>query len=255
MPTITRKQLNEYISARDEVIKAVTAGLSDDLLQLNYDDIAAARKTVIRILNGRLTVGADTVARLSAEFYDLVREISTGERLGARAYVTRNPDATEGFVRAEIQKVTDDDGDPSRFIRGCNGRVTYELQKQAAETTYQNGYRDPHRVLYARVPSGIDTCKFCNMLASRGAVYLTAKSAGEGDHWHDNCQCTVVPMWDNVRDGWSRSRSISTTIEGYDPDALYDQFLKDIDDGSLKRSKLTEAAIAAHRRNKYKYVR
>lgn len=249
MPTITRQQIDEYLTARDEVIEALKYGLSYDLLAIDYSDIAAARNAVTTMLNQRLNVGASTVARLSAEFYDLCREISTGEKLGARAYVTRNPEATEGFVRAEIQKVIDD-GDPARFIRGCDGRVTYEMQKQAAETIYQNGFRDAHRTLFARVPAGGDTCAFCNMLASRGAVYLTAKSAGEGDHWHAHCRCSVVPMWDVSRDGFSRGRSISTTIEGYDPDALYDQFLKDIDDGKLKRSKLTEAAKAAHRRNK-----
>ena len=33
------------------------------------------------------------------------------------------------------------------------------------------------------------------MLISRGAVYKTAKSAGESDQYHDNCHCVAVPVF------------------------------------------------------------
>ncbi len=66
----------------------------------------------------------------------------------------------------------------------------------------------PQRPRYARVPSGAETCRFCIMLASRGAVYLSKDNAGAVSHYHANCDCKVVPDWGD-------------DIEGYDPDEYY----------------------------------
>lgn len=70
---------------------------------------------------------------------------------------------------------------------------------------------------WARVPTGNETCAFCLVMCSRGAVYRDAKSAGSRvdseealrlqraglftpeDHmtqWHTGCDCKVVPVWD-----------------------------------------------------------
>ncbi len=63
---------------------------------------------------------------------------------------------------------------------------------------------------WARVPRGAHTCAFCSMLASRGAVYSTARTAsGDGRKFHGECDCAVIL----VRD----SRDYP---DGYDPDAL-----------------------------------
>lgn len=43
------------------------------------------------------------------------------------------------------------------------------------------------------VSAGFETCMFCLMLTSRGAVYHTRKSAGEFKHFHRGCDCKVVP--------------------------------------------------------------
>lgn len=67
-------------------------------------------------------------------------------------------------------------------------------------------------VRYARVPMGGDTCEFCMMLASRGAVYASSAAAGEMEHYHANCHCKVVPAW-----GLSE-------IEGYNPNEYYDRW-------------------------------
>ncbi len=66
---------------------------------------------------------------------------------------------------------------------------------------------------WARVPSGSKTCAFCLMLASRGAVYHTSQSAGEGHAYHGDCHCVPALVRDD-RD----------FPEGYDPAALYDQY-------------------------------
>ncbi len=67
---------------------------------------------------------------------------------------------------------------------------------------------------WARVPAGPTTCEFCLMLASRGEVYASETSAGgDGNEYHGDCRCipTLVAGPDTYPDG-------------YDPDALYDQY-------------------------------
>ena len=38
-------------------------------------------------------------------------------------------------------------------------------------------------------------CGWCAMLISRGAVYKSAKAAGDHDKYHDNCRCVAVPIF------------------------------------------------------------
>lgn len=53
---------------------------------------------------------------------------------------------------------------------------------------------------WARVTDG-DPCAWCAMLASRGPVYKTAKTAGDprrgGNSYHDHCACQVWPAFTN----------------------------------------------------------
>lgn len=53
---------------------------------------------------------------------------------------------------------------------------------------------------WARVATGAETCGWCLMLCSRGAVYASSKSAGELHQWHTGCDCKVVPVFDP--DNW-----------------------------------------------------
>ena len=46
------------------------------------------------------------------------------------------------------------------------------------------------------VSAGFETCTFCLMLASRGAVYHTRKTAGEWRHFHRGCDYKVVPSFE-----------------------------------------------------------
>lgn len=43
------------------------------------------------------------------------------------------------------------------------------------------------------VSAGFETYTFCLMIASRGAVYHTRKSAGEWKHFHRECDCKMAP--------------------------------------------------------------
>ena len=59
------------------------------------------------------------------------------------------------------------------------------------------------------------------MLASRGAVYHTRKSAGEFKHFHRGCDCKVVPSFD--RDPYAE------VVEGVKPRELQERWKQFVD--------------------------
>lgn len=50
-------------------------------------------------------------------------------------------------------------------------------------------------VAYRRIPEG-GACDFCLILATRGAVYRSAETAGAGHSYHHHCRCSVEPEAD-----------------------------------------------------------
>ncbi len=100
---------------------------------------------------------------------------------------------------------------PEQSVRRRVGDLaSAEVKRMANKTMTDNCVRD--NVRYARVPTGSETCGFCIMLASRGFVYHSERSAGELSHYHQSCDCKVVPGFPGVE------------VEGYDPDSLYDLY-------------------------------
>lgn len=90
--------------------------------------------------------------------------------------------------------------------------LTDELVKQPYRSTYQDS-AIKSGAGWARVPTGSDTCAWCLMLASRGAVYSTAQAAGRGKKYHGDCDCAPTLV-----------RSPEDYPEGYRPDDLYDAY-------------------------------
>lgn len=67
-------------------------------------------------------------------------------------------------------------------------------------------------VKWARVPFGL-TCDWCLMLASRGAVYESAESAGATNKYHGECDCIPTLI-----------RGPQDYPPGYDPGQLYREY-------------------------------
>ena len=92
--------------------------------------------------------------------------------------------------------------------------VLDELVKQPARSLIQKSAVASGGA-WARVPAGRETCKWCLMLGSRGAVYSAADRAGaEGRKFHGDCDCQIVLVRDE-----------SDYPDGYDPGALMDRYL------------------------------
>lgn len=170
------------------------------------DNIAECRAALVDALLSVMPTYTDAAAQAGADFYDAVRVSEVGEAMGAQAVSGFDPDAFEGAVRAFAQDMVD--GKPAELFDGkVVDRVDRDIRRSANMSVAENARRDPLKPKYARVPGGGETCEFCIMLASRGAVYGTAEAAS---HAHPGCDCRVVPSFDGGHD-----------IEGYDPDELY----------------------------------
>lgn len=198
------------------------------LKELDWNDVPACRDAVVDVVNAVLDNYGLAAGQAAADFFDVVREIAVGEQLGATAVADRDAAATEGAIRAFVDKVNG--GDYDAFERLVLSRVDYEIKRAAGTTMMENAARDPLSPRFARVPSGGETCKFCLMLAGRGFVYHSKKTAGEFGHYHDNCDCRIVASWD--KDG----------VEGYDPTAYHNEWLGR-ENFTIPEAKLTGYAL------------
>jgi hypothetical protein len=87
-------------------------------------------------------------------------------------------------------------------LSGASSRLALDGGRAVVDQSVQD---DDEAIGWVRVTDA-DPCPWCLMMASRGAVYHSAETAGkernsrfvgDGDFkWHDHCGCTAVPVWD-----------------------------------------------------------
>lgn len=161
-------------------------------------------------------------AVLAAEFYEDLREVSeVPGRFTAISQPPPPPAAVQASSRWAIGPLfLGDKASPTDALTLLSGVAQRQIMQAGRDTLFKNAQKDKTRPMFARVPSGTDTCKFCLILASRGAVYTSERDAGKGNKYHDNCWCTPTLAWkpeDLPRD--------------YDPDALYERYKNAHDPG------------------------
>lgn len=216
--------LANYADALNGISEQGQAEARRLLSRIDYSDLTRAANQAVEVMETVCGASSTTSARLAAIFYDELRRQALGEAMGAYTESGRAPVATEKAVRAFIQKLVEG-GEPDEFIELCQERVGYEVKRAAGRCTQYNVGHDPSgETRYARVPTGAETCEFCIMLASRGPVYHTEETAGAYDHYHAHCDCMVVPFFNTFELGPSR-RGSAMSVEGYDPDEYYEQYL------------------------------
>lgn len=225
---VPRKYIDELTKAINDLSADERKRLGDALEKVDLTDVAIARDAITNIMETFCGAYTDMAAVLGAEFYDGIRELELGEKIGAVAESGRNPEATAGAVRALIQDVVD--GKPREvFIGKLLDRADKEIRRASNVCIARNAKLDKKKIKYARVPSGSETCRFCIMLASRGAVYNNEKAAS---HSHANCDCRAVP-------------DFGKGIEGYDQ-----EYYKDVYVNPENHPEVNEA-INARRRELY----
>lgn len=96
-----------------------------------------------------------------------------------------------------------------------SGKAEMRVLDHAEQTIYSNALRDPARPKWAIVPTP-GACDWCLMIGSRGFEYASESSAKR--QRHPNCRCAPVVDFD----------AGNPRLDGYDPDALYDYYSKNL---------------------------
>lgn len=204
--------------------------------------VAEKREAAKVIMDGFVQAYDETAADFAAEWYEH-RAGLDGVRLDqALTMTTYSPESVDEVARYQAKKLAKE-GDAA-FAKACGEYARNDLFRSLNETIISNVGRDRDKgARFARVPTGFETCTFCLMLASRGAVYHSRKAAGEFRHFHRNCDCKVVPSFEGDPD--------AELVEGVRPRELYEQYrmLKQIDStedlSASNKEELKERALRA----------
>lgn len=210
---ISREELEAYDSAFQTLTDKAKATLKRDLASYISANEGATveelREFAIQSLQSHIGVSNQQAATLAADWYDKLMK-QDGLKLAPAELADAVPD--EVITKAahyQAGKLVE--GDTEGFTEACTDLLEHSMKHSLNGTITKNVERDSTRgVRYARVPMGGETCAFCLMLASRGFVYKSADTAGEGAHYHKSCRCKAVPGVQG-----------KTKVAGYDPDSYY----------------------------------
>ena len=235
---IPRAYIDNFANATEAISAANKQALKKALASIDVtapnseDAIVYAMQTVC---NG----GTKQVAYLARQFYMGLRGVMVGNDDGYEGaedtgYV---PGATETVTRGIVRS-----NGSEAALSALQSRVGYEVKRASGSTVYECGRSDPRKPRFARIPrrskSYANGCPFCQMLASRGFVYLSELSAGGTDpnHYHDDCRCQVVPSWEK-----------SPRVEGYNKHDYDEGYQKYLEQDHSKHM----ANVKATRKNRY----
>lgn len=204
--------------------------------------VAEKREAAKLIMEGFVQAYDDKAAEFASQWYDYRAEQGGARLRQAVTMTVYEPGSVDDVARYQAKKLAKE-GDAA-FARACGEFARNDAFRSLNETIIANVGRDRDKgAMFARVPTGTETCTFCLMLASRGAVYHTRKTAGEWRHFHRGCDCKVVPSFEGDPD--------AELVQGVKPKELYERYrtLKQIDSmetlDASNRRELKERALKA----------
>ena len=221
--------------------------------------VAEKREAAKLIMDGYIQGYDDIAAEFAAEWYDHRAQKSGVALDQAITMTTYKPESVDDVARYQAKKLAK--GGDAEFAKACGEFARNDAFRSLNETIIANVGRDRDKgARFARVPTGFETCTFCLMLASRGAVYHTRKSAGEWKHFHRGCDCKVVPSFEDD--------PYAEVVEGVKPRELQERYkvfkqidlMKTLDDSNKKELKeralkVDVGSIAGKKLGSVKYVK
>lgn len=241
---IPREQFDAYNKAvanlsdgaQREIESGIWAWLQTD--EGRTASVAECREYAKGVMSGVIQRYDEAASSLAAQWYDKQAadaHFKLPAAVTATSYDHKTMDETARYQAKKLVK-----GDLRGFAKYCGELGRNDVLRSLNETIIQNVGRDKRTgVRFARVPTGAETCTFCLMLASRGAVYHTRKTAGEFRHFHRRCDCKVVPGFEDDPD--------AELVEGVRPKELREQWAacKRVDD-EVTAPSLTKEAVKRH---------
>ncbi len=178
--------------------------------------VAEKREAAKLIMEGFVQAYDDKAAEFASQWYDYRAEQGGARLKQAVTMTVYEPGSVDDVARYQAKKLAKE-GDAA-FARACGEFARNDAFRSLNETIIANVGRDRDKgAMFARVPTGFETCTFCLMLASRGAVYHTRKTAGEWKHFHRGCDCKVVPSFEGDPD--------AELVQGVKPRELYERIV------------------------------
>jgi hypothetical protein len=218
---VGRQTLNDFSDALNVVSKAARDDLSSFIDQLDFENAYDASCGLLRDhVKQLVNVYGDAASELGANYVEAMA--GADGTSGLVLADTLSDDIIDKGIGFGLRKSLPNGTDILRD--NLSGKLDAWV-KQAGRDTVTNwalkDQREHRDVRYARVPRGAHTCPWCNMLASRGFVYLTPASAVLFGKAHPYCDCQIVRGYAGME------------IDGYDPARLYGQYLDDLKSGNL----------------------
>jgi hypothetical protein len=195
-------------------------------------------------------------ATLSAETYDRQRlAADTPGPFSARPADEAPEEQVEATLRWATADLWPADGEQEAFdvrLAAAQARAEGAAQRlvanQGRATMRESADRDRGAVAYARA-AALGACSFCKLMASRGAVYKDAGTAGRdandrfsGDDsvvkFHNNCHCTIIPVF--------RGQTFELSAHAAEWDRLYREYAQGHPGDQLRLFRL---ALAEHDSN------
>lgn len=173
------------------------------------------RNRVLGFFPDLVTSYGDAAALLGADWYESLRDVPASAKSFRAVMAEPQPPAvSEVAVRWGLGPLFSSDPNPAQALADLGGALQRLILQAGRDTIWDSARTDPVRTGIARVPTGLTTCKWCVMLASRGAVYSSELAAGgEGNRYHAHCDCVPTVV-----------RSESDYPAGYDPNYYLDLY-------------------------------
>lgn len=228
----TQSDFNDFVESQRRIRALAIRDLRawwTTVEHLSPSEIQAAARDFVPLI---AQVYGEMSATFAADYYDKARAASSG----ARGKYTASLPNLEGRIRASRQVgwATSPlfSGDAEAAIERLSGVVDAASLQDGRNTLMHNSNRDPAKPRWARIPVG-KTCAWCLMLASRGARYRSAASAGAYREFHFKCDCQPHPSWAGGDD----------LPPSYDEGALYGLYERARADAGSGRAKDITAAL------------
>ncbi|WP_418238285.1 hypothetical protein [Ellagibacter isourolithinifaciens] len=224
---ISAEEFREYNRGAAEIGDGAASAVEQRVLGWcrSHEDatVAEKREAAKLIMEGFVQAYDDKAAEFASQWYDYRAEQGGARLKQAVTMTVYEPGSVDDVARYQAKKLAKE-GDAA-FARACGEFARNDAFRSLNETIIANVGRDRDKgAMFARVPTGTETCTFCLMLASRGAVYHSRKTAGEWRHFHRGCDCKVVPSFE--------SDPGAELVQGVKPRELYARYkqFKEIDE-------------------------
>lgn len=208
----TPAELAAYRSSQRDVVELAREALTQWWAGRDASDPRAVSAALQEFLPELVASYGDVAATVAADWYEELRD--QARVLGRYRAVLADPlpdEQVRAAARWAVGPLFDEVPNAGKALDLLTGTVQRLVQQGGRSTIHRNVKADPSGVRWARVPTGAETCAWCRMMASRGAVYLSRKSAGGENNWHNDCDCQPTPLWPEQ-------------AAPYDVDRLYQQY-------------------------------